>query len=114
MREMLGAMTHFQVSHGAIHSFGECTQPAAQFAAQHNIALLDGAELAEQARQHLSDDQLNRWLLDDTHYCPKCEAPMLRRTSQYGPFWGCSRFPRCRMKVNEPRGALTHDSQPAS
>jgi DNA topoisomerase-1 len=28
--------------------------------------------------------------------CPKCGAPMVPRTSQYGPFLGCSRFPKCR------------------
>jgi DNA topoisomerase I len=28
--------------------------------------------------------------------CPLCGAPMVRRTSQYGPFLGCSTFPRCK------------------
>jgi len=28
--------------------------------------------------------------------CPLCGAPMVRRTSQYGPFLGCSRFPKCK------------------
>ena len=28
--------------------------------------------------------------------CARCKSPMVRRTSEYGPFWGCSQFPRCR------------------
>jgi DNA topoisomerase-1 len=28
--------------------------------------------------------------------CPLCGAPMVRRTSQYGPFLGCSRYPKCK------------------
>ena len=28
--------------------------------------------------------------------CPLCGAPMVKRTSQYGPFLGCSKFPRCK------------------
>ena len=28
--------------------------------------------------------------------CPKCKSPMVRRTSEFGPFWGCNQFPRCR------------------
>ena len=28
--------------------------------------------------------------------CPNCKSPMVRRTSEFGPFWGCNQFPRCR------------------
>ena len=28
--------------------------------------------------------------------CPKCESPMVRRTSKYGPFFGCSSYPKCK------------------
>ena len=27
--------------------------------------------------------------------CPKCGQLMVLRTSQYGPFWGCSHYPNC-------------------
>ncbi len=27
--------------------------------------------------------------------CPKCESPMVRRTSKYGAFLGCSGYPKC-------------------
>ena len=28
--------------------------------------------------------------------CPKCGAPMVRRTGRYGAFYGCSTYPKCR------------------
>ncbi len=28
--------------------------------------------------------------------CPLCGAPMVKRTSRYGEFWGCSTYPACR------------------
>jgi ssDNA-binding Zn-finger/Zn-ribbon topoisomerase 1 len=32
--------------------------------------------------------------------CPECSVPMALRTSEFGPFWGCSQFPRCRGRRN--------------
>ena len=29
-------------------------------------------------------------------YCPKCGARMVKRNGRYGPFYGCSNYPRCR------------------
>jgi hypothetical protein len=40
--------------------------------------------------------------------CPKCDAPMIRRTAQRGAsagnqFWGCSQYPQCRgIRQTEP------------
>ena len=31
-----------------------------------------------------------------TYYCPYCGAPMVLRTSKYGPFYGCSNYPACK------------------
>jgi len=27
--------------------------------------------------------------------CDRCGNPMVRRTSQYGAFWGCTQYPKC-------------------
>ena len=32
----------------------------------------------------------------DAPLCLGCGAYMLKRTGSFGPFWGCSQFPRCR------------------
>jgi DNA topoisomerase-1 len=36
--------------------------------------------------------------------CPECGRPLVQRTSQYGPFLGCSGFPNCRYIQKTPRG----------
>ena len=28
--------------------------------------------------------------------CPKCESPMVQRKSKFGPFLGCSGYPKCK------------------
>lgn len=28
--------------------------------------------------------------------CPKCLSPMVRRTSKFGPFFGCTKYPKCK------------------
>ena len=38
--------------------------------------------------------------------CPKCGSPMVLRTAQKGPnsgnqFWGCSKYPKCKMTLNQ-------------
>jgi hypothetical protein len=32
--------------------------------------------------------------------CPYCNAPLVKRKGEYGPFLGCSNFPRCRFTKN--------------
>jgi hypothetical protein len=32
----------------------------------------------------------------DAPLCLRCGAYMLKRSSSFGPFWGCGQFPRCR------------------
>jgi hypothetical protein len=95
IREMLGSMTHFAVTRGALYTLKGATRPAAAFAAQHGIVIVDGAELARRAVR-LSAAELESTLRPRDHHCPKCEAPMVWRTGDFTPFWGCSTFPRCR------------------
>ena len=28
--------------------------------------------------------------------CPDCDGPMIPRNGQYGKFWGCADFPKCK------------------
>lgn len=31
-----------------------------------------------------------------TYFCPDCQGPMAQREGQYGKFWGCTDYPKCR------------------
>ena len=44
--------------------------------------------------------------------CPDCGGPMTPRTSQYGKFWGCKAYPKCKGTLNadgEPRRRRDED-----
>ena len=100
VRSMLGSMVDFNVTQGAIYTLKGWTEPAAQFAAKHAITLVNGDELAQSAAIQLSAEKLEAVLRPREHHCPKCESSMLWKTGNFTPFWGCSRFPRCRGKIN--------------
>ena len=68
IREMLGSMTHFQVSCGAIYTLNGWTKPAAGFALSHSITLVDGEELARRAVARLTGEQLDKVLDASEHF----------------------------------------------
>ncbi len=101
IRQLLGSMVDFKVDKGAVFFSGESTEPAKDFAAKHGISLVSGEALAERALKALSTETLDRILKCEDHHCPKCDSLMVWRTGDFKPFWGCSKFPRC-------RGVLKH------
>lgn len=34
-------------------------------------------------------------------FCPSCGAPMVLRTSRYGPFYGCTKYPNCKTSFDQ-------------
>lgn len=44
-------------------------------------------------------------ILEPGVVCPLCGAPMVRCTSQYGPFLGCSTYPRCKGTRRLPKAS---------
>lgn len=96
IRELLGSMTHFGVFKGALYTLKGWTEPSRRFAAEHGILLANADDLAARAIVRISDHEIQRLFTGDVHHCPKCESPMVWRTGDFDPFWGCSQFPRCR------------------
>ncbi|MDQ8209303.1 restriction endonuclease [Coraliomargarita sp. SDUM461003] len=105
IRQLLGSMIDFEVNKAAVFFSGHSTEPAMDFAAKHGIGLVNGEALAERALNALSTEQLNQILKCKEHHCPKCDSLMVWRTGDFKPFWGCSRFPKCRgtLKHSGPR-----------
>lgn len=95
VREMVGTMTINEACKGAIYTLKGGTAQAQDLAFEQDIPIMNGWQLAERALK-LSKDQLDNILKTDEHHCPKCEAKMVWREGNFKPFWGCSRYPRCR------------------
>lgn len=110
VRELFGVM----VARGATGAFvvtsGGFSPDARAFAEGRNITLVDGQKLfglIQQARASSAALRNTPPVRQSSQHaqqapdCPKCSAPMVRRTAQKGPnagsqFWGCSRYPSCR------------------
>ena len=61
----------------------------------------DAEELAERALAAFDDDAFDTHLRPEGHRCPTSDEPMILRTGAFDPFWGCSRYPRCRGVIRE-------------
>lgn len=45
-------------------------------------------------------------LVEHDLQCPECQAPLVLRSSKYGPFYGCSTYPKCKSAHGaHPNGA---------
>lgn len=55
-------------------------------------------------KQHVQDirsEVMERQLKEDSLICPKCGGILVSRSGQYGEFYGCSNYPKCRYKMNK-------------
>lgn len=102
VRELFGVMAARGAAGGFVVSIGAFTQEAQAFARGRNLELVDASALIGAAS---SPPETSRAPppehLSAPESCPRCGAPMVRRTAQRGAnqgraFWGCSTFPRCR------------------
>lgn len=110
IREFFGVMASEGVDRGIFVSSGIYTNEAVRFAEGKPLELIDGAQLAEMAKDfqtygRLQEVTLSPTTLGDTTperpACPACGKPMVFRRAKTGKnvgqeFWGCSRFPQCR------------------
>ena len=107
VRELFGVMAARGAAQGFVVTSGSFTADARAFADGRNVRLVDGPKLfglIQQARRSLEAGRPAAQppsTQTQAPECPKCRAPMVRRTAQKGSkagsqFWGCSTFPRCR------------------
>jgi restriction system protein len=118
VREMYGVMTHEKADRVVIVTSGTYTQEAQDFAKGKTILLIDGKALAQHIREikgtpeaaaivgaepatSTAPKQVLSVQTRTEPTCPKCGAPMIKRTAKKGAnagnsFWGCSRYPECR------------------
>ena len=53
-------------------------------------------------RKHVSNIQNTKKDLIN-EICPRCQAKLVLKTGQYGEFYGCSNFPKCKFKINKEK-----------
>lgn len=123
IRELYGIIAASRATGGYVVTSGMFTHDAKQFARSCSIELIDGDGLESLIRD------LNRKQTDENHSentqfpspksivssdgsptCPGCGSIMKMRMAKRGvhagqPFWGCSRFPACR--ITRPISAAT-------
>ena len=107
VRELYGVVVSRGAAGGVVVTAGHFTAEAVEFARETGIELVDGEQLRQQA--WLADrvgtlpltPSSQAALESDSLFCPRCGSPMVERVARRGsqsgrPFWGCSRFPKCR------------------
>ena len=113
LQELHAAMARARIGEGAFLTSGRFTHEAAQFAAGHNILLLDGAQLLDQLSTLAPETGLALLKLATngdflTPTCPCCSIKMIARksTGEGRAFWGCENYPRCKQTFSTAAFAL--------
>jgi restriction system protein len=107
VQEAVAAVGYYKATRAILITNRYFTRPAVDLAKANNVELWD--------RDRLSQEMLKAYpsspvpveasapaskrgfslASSPSTTCPRCGAPMVQRNSKYGPFWGCSTFPRC-------------------
>lgn len=111
VRELLGVMVHNKVAKGILHASGSFSSEALEFARANKIQLIGGAELLANIEKLAADIQNELLALATegdykTPTCPSCGIKMRRVPGKHGDFWGCTNFPRCKVKWSVTSGGM--------
>lgn len=109
VQEVHAAKAHYNADHALVVAVASFTQQAVDLAKSCQVELWDGrrlqTEVLSRARAlpaHVPSSVRAQAVTTvaaeqrpEAPTCPRCGRVMVRRTSQYGDFWGCSSFPAC-------------------
>lgn len=100
VRELLGVMTHEGVARGFFVTTGEFSSEALAFAESHRITLVPGNRFVEMVKLQPADVQAELLAIatEGDYLTPTCASCGIKMVN-HGKFWGCSNFPRCKMKI---------------
>ncbi|MBN8710507.1 MAG: restriction endonuclease [Verrucomicrobia bacterium] len=114
IRELYGAMAAEGAPHGYFICSGKFSGAAREWAQGKALTLVDGEELVVwlNSLDYRSRVDLIREITTGdykTPTCPQCEISLVKRSGQFGEFWGCpnygNRARRCRYKMPVARRA---------
>jgi restriction system protein len=98
IREMIGTLKLHGGNRLSLYTLNPSTNPAGQLARDQSIEIITENQIL--ARMGAIGMDRFADLLDPANkHCPICDEPMVLRTGGFKPFWGCSRYPKCRGKI---------------
>jgi restriction system protein len=110
IRELCGVVTSRKAAAGVVVGSGSFTAEATAFARANQITLVGGDQLSQMVRSVQRNQPARSAIAPPAREgpalagkapaCPRCGAPMVRRTARRGAnagseFWGCTRYPAC-------------------
>jgi Restriction endonuclease/Topoisomerase DNA binding C4 zinc finger len=98
IREMIGTLKLQGADRLSLYTLNSSTGPADQLARNQGIEIITEDEIVTRLRT-AGPERFTDLLDPENKHCPICDAPMKLRTGGFKPFWGCTRYPRCRGKI---------------
>jgi restriction system protein len=112
VQEVHAARAHYKAHNAVVVTVAAFTQQAIELAKSCRVEMWDGERLQKEvlalnaALRAAQDAPMRagaepRVSVTSAPFCPSCGRAMVRRTSQYGEFWGCLGYPACRGTLPE-------------
>jgi restriction system protein len=97
VRNFYGALVdHLANGKGYFITTNKFTLEAEKFAEDKSIELIDGYRLLEYIKLFGADNRDIKVNAEESSKCPKCGGGLVKKNGKYGPFYGCSNFPKCK------------------
>lgn len=102
MRDFFGAITH-RGSQGTNYfiTTTDFSNGSRAFAQNKPIELINCQKLITNIKNTYKPEDFNKFLKhieEEAERCPNCNGELVERHSRFGPFIGCSNYPRCHYK----------------
>jgi restriction system protein len=96
-QQVLEGRIHYECDSATVVTNSELMSRARRVAAECGVSVLERTHLTRMLQMAAMVESPR---LLDPPLCSRCGIHLVRRSGQYGPFWGCSNFPRgCKVRA---------------
>jgi len=101
VRNFYGALAdHLTNGKGYFVTTNKFTLEAEKFADDKPIELIDGYKLVRYIKMAKKDKGEPK---EDLKICPRCGGNLVQRNGKFGPFYGCSNYPKCNYTLKQDK-----------